>query len=160
MPKGVTHQGEDKKLGDALDGELLVGVANREEPPVNPGNTHAEGVRRCRCQGRNIVGDSPLVEMAIALVASGNEGLHVSIGRERPSRYSFGLRVVAGEGIVVHVHPLAGECWPTLTRWLGSAGAIVSGRPGRKQIRDDNTNLKNVPLIREYRRPSTAAALC
>jgi hypothetical protein len=36
MPKGVTDQGEDKELGDALDGELLVGVANREEPPLNP----------------------------------------------------------------------------------------------------------------------------
>jgi hypothetical protein len=37
--------------------------------------------------------------------------------------------VVAGEGIVVHLHPLASECWPTSTRWPGSAGAIVSGRP-------------------------------
>src|ERR1700745_3393504 len=98
MPKGVTNQGEDKKLGDALDGELLVSVANREDPPVNPGNTHAEGVRRRRCQGGNIVGDSPFVEMAKALVAGGNEGLHVSIGRERPGRYSFGLRVIAGDG--------------------------------------------------------------
>jgi hypothetical protein len=35
--------------------------------------------------------------------------------RQRPGRYSFGLRMIAGEGIVVHVHPLAGECWPTST---------------------------------------------
>src|SRR5271166_4412420 len=104
MPEGVTNQGEDKKLGDALDGELLVSVADREEPPVNPGNTHAEGAGRRRCQGRNVVRDGPLVEMEEALVAGGDEGLHVSIGRERPGRYPFGLRVVAGEGIVVHVH--------------------------------------------------------
>src|SRR5580692_89346 len=129
MPEGLTNQREDKKLGDALDGELLVGVANREEPSADPGHTHAEGAGRRRCQGRNVVGDGPLVEMAIALVAGGDEGLHVCIGRERPGRYSFGLRVVAGEGIVVHLHPLASECWPTSTRWPGSAGAIVSGRP-------------------------------
>ena len=68
-------------------------------------------------QGRNIVGDGSLVEMEIAPVA-GMEmmSLHVSIGRQRTGRYSFGLRMIAGEGTVVHVHPLAGECWPTSTR--------------------------------------------
>ena len=40
----MTDQGEDKELGDALDGELLVSVTNREEPPMNPRHTHAEGV--------------------------------------------------------------------------------------------------------------------
>jgi hypothetical protein len=35
--------------------------------------------------------------------------------------------VVAGEGIVVHVHPLAGECWPGSPRRPGSAGPMVSG---------------------------------
>jgi hypothetical protein len=44
MPNGLADQGEDKQLGDALDGKLLVSVANREQPPLNPGNTHAEGV--------------------------------------------------------------------------------------------------------------------
>src|SRR5271169_4728923 len=146
MPESVTNQREDKKLGDALDGELLVSVANREEPPANPSNTHAEGAGRRRCQGRNIVGDGPLVEMAIALVAGGDEGLHVSVGRELPGRYSFGLRVVAGEGIVVHALPLAGECWPTSTstRWPGSAGPMVSGRPIRKQIRDEPVTRLNM----------------
>src|SRR5580704_3905304 len=129
MAEGVTNQGEDKKLGDAFNGELLVSVANREEPPANPGNTHAEGAGRRRGQGRNIVGDGSLVEMEIALVAGRDDGLHVSIGRQRPGRYSFGLRMIAGEGIVVHVHPLAGECWPTSTRQPGSAGPMVSGRP-------------------------------
>ena len=107
MPKGVTNQGEDKKLGDALDGELLVSVASREDPPADSGHAHAEGAGRRRGQGRNIVGDGPLAEMAVALVSGGDEGLHVSIGRELPGRYSFGLRVVAGEGIVVHLHPPA-----------------------------------------------------
>src|SRR5208282_2520718 len=133
MPKGVTDQGEDKKLGDALDGEFLVGVANTEEPPMNPGNTHAEGAGRRRCQGRNIVGDRSLVEMEIALIASADESLHVSIGRERPGRYSFGLRVVAGEGIAVHVHPLAGECWLASTN--GWALPDRSYRAGRSQTR-------------------------
>jgi hypothetical protein len=50
--------------------------------------------------------------MAIALVAGRDEGLYVSIGREYSGRYSFGLRMIAGEGIVIHAHPLAGECWP------------------------------------------------
>src|SRR5690348_18439278 len=100
MPEGMTNQGEDKKLGDALDGELLVSVANREDPPADPGNAHAERAGRRRCQGRNIVGDGPLIEMAIALVAGGDEGLHVSVGRELPGRYSFGLGVVAGLGLV------------------------------------------------------------
>src|SRR6185369_3085878 len=129
MPKGLTNQGEDKKLGDALDGELLVSVASREDSPADPGNAHAEGAGRRHCQGRNIVGDGSLAEIAIALVSGGDEGLHLSIGRELPGRYSFGLRVVAGEGIVVHLHPLDSECWPTSTRWPGSAGVIVSGRP-------------------------------
>src|SRR5580704_11327724 len=122
MPNGVTDQGEDKELGDALDGELLVSVANREEPPLNPGNTHAEGAGRRRCEGRNIVGDGPLAEMEIALVAGGDEGLHVGIGREHPGRYSFGFRVVAGERIVVHIRPLVGEYLPAATRWPGSTG--------------------------------------
>jgi hypothetical protein len=38
MPEGVTDQREDEKLGDALDGELLVSVASREQPPADPGN--------------------------------------------------------------------------------------------------------------------------
>src|SRR5215813_9414996 len=110
MPEGVTDQGEDEKLGDALDGEFLVSVAHREQPPANPGNAHPEGAGRSRGQGRNIVGDGPLAEMAIALVASRDEGLHVSIGREHSGRYSFGLSMIAGEGLVIHAHPLAGEC--------------------------------------------------
>jgi len=62
MPKSLTNQGEDKKLGDTLDGELLVSVANREDPPADPGNAHAEGAARRRCQGRNIAsGASPLI---------------------------------------------------------------------------------------------------
>jgi len=84
MPEGVTDQGKDKKLGDALDGELLVSVASREQPPAHPGNTHAEGSGRRRCQGRNIVRDRPLTQIAIALVAGRDQGLHVSIGREHP----------------------------------------------------------------------------
>jgi hypothetical protein len=59
MPEGVTNQGKDKKLGDALDGELLVSVACREQPPANPGNTDAEGAGRRRRQGRNVIGDRP-----------------------------------------------------------------------------------------------------
>jgi hypothetical protein len=81
--------------------------------------------------------------MAIALIAGGDEGLHLSIGRERPGRYSSGPREVA-EGIVVHVHP-------TSTRWPGSAGPMVSGWPIRKLIRDDNINLKKRTMIKEYR---------
>jgi len=56
-------------LGNALDGELLVSVADREQAPLNPGNTDAEGGRRGCCQGGNVVGDGPLVDMEIALVA-------------------------------------------------------------------------------------------
>src|SRR4029077_11290021 len=104
MPEGMTNQGEDKKLGDALDSELLVSVASREDPPADPGNAHAEGAGRRRCPGRNIVDDGPLAKRPIALVYGGDEGLHGSIGRELPGRYSYGLRVVAGEGIVVHLH--------------------------------------------------------
>ena len=37
--------------------------------------------------------------------------------------------------IVVHVHPLAGECWPTSARWPGPAGPIVSGQPIRANPR-------------------------
>jgi hypothetical protein len=48
--------------------------------------------------------------MAIAFVAGRDEGLHISIGREYSGRYSFGLSMIAGEGIVIHAHPLAGEC--------------------------------------------------
>src|SRR5690242_16819640 len=103
MPEGVTDQGKDKKLGDALDGELLVSVACREQPPAHPGDTHAEGAGRRRCQGRNIVRDCPLIQMAIALVASRDKGLYISIRRERPSRHVSGLRMVAGDGIVAHV---------------------------------------------------------
>jgi hypothetical protein len=44
MPKSLTNQGEDKKLGDALDGELLVSVANREDSPADPGNAHAKAL--------------------------------------------------------------------------------------------------------------------
>jgi hypothetical protein len=87
MPEGVTDQGEDEQLGDALDGEFLVSVADREGPAVNPGNAHAEGAGRRLGQGRNVVRDGPFVEMAEALVAGGDEGLHVSIGRKRASRY-------------------------------------------------------------------------
>src|ERR1700749_3060877 len=133
MPEGLANQGKDKKLGDALDGELLVSDASREQPPANPGNTYAEGAGRRRRQGRNIVGDSPLREMAIALVAGRDEGLHVGIGRERPSRHVSGLRVVAGEGIVVHVHPRAGECCPGSRRGGGSAGLMVSVLPIRNK---------------------------
>src|SRR5690349_17830876 len=107
MPEGVTDQREDEELGDALDGELLVSVARREQPPAYPGNAHPEGAGRRRGQGRNIVGDLPLAEMAIALVAGGDEGLHVSIGREYAGRHPFGLRMIAGVGIVIHAHPLA-----------------------------------------------------
>src|SRR5689334_3084382 len=139
MPKGVTNQGEDKKLGDALDGELLVSVANREDPPADPGHAHAEGAGRRRGQGRNIVGDGPLAEMSITLVAGGDEGLHVSVGREFPGRYSFGLGVVAGEGIVVHRHPLASECWSARAKvpavppgW--QAGGAVRENPARSDL--------------------------
>ena len=79
------------------------------------------------------VGDRPLAEMAIALVAGRDDGLHVSIGRERPSRHVSGLRVVAGEGIVVHVHPRAGECCPGSHRGPGSAGLMVSVLPIRNK---------------------------
>src|SRR5215472_17901790 len=102
MPESVTNQGEDEKLGDALDGEFLVSVADREEPPANPGHAHAEGAGRSCGERRNVVGDGPLVEMEIALVAGGDEGLHVSIGRECPGRYVFGL-------LVVHGPPLAAD---------------------------------------------------
>src|SRR5580700_7715743 len=112
MPKGLTDQGEDKELGDALDGELLVGVANREEPPLNPGDTHAEGAGRRRCEGRNIVRDGALVEIKIALVAGRDEGLDVSIGREHPGRHSLGLRTVIGERAAVHIDPLIGGYLP------------------------------------------------
>jgi hypothetical protein len=64
--------------------------------------------------------------MAIALVSGGDEGLHVSIGRELPGRHSFGLNMIAGEGIVIHAHPLAGECWPGSTWRSGPAGLMVS----------------------------------
>ena len=100
MPESVTNQGEDKELGDALDSEFLVSVADREEPPANPGNAHAEGAGRSGGEGGNVVGDGPLVEMEKALVAGGDEGLDVSIGREYAGRYAFGLRRIAGEGIV------------------------------------------------------------
>src|SRR5215470_5803304 len=129
MPEGVTDQGEDEKLGDALDGEFLVSVAHREQPPANPGNAHPEGAGRRRGQGGNIVGDGPLAEMAIALVASRDEGLHVSIGRKYPGRHSFGLRMIAGAGIVIHAYPLADECWPGTTWRSGSAGPMVSRPP-------------------------------
>src|SRR5271170_3228434 len=159
MPESVTNLREDKELGDALDGELLLRVANREQAPANPGNTHAEGARRRRCQGGNVVGDGPLVEVAIALVAAGDEGLHVSIGRELPGRYSFGLRVVAGEGIVVHALPLAAGCWPTSTRWPGSAGPMVSGCPIREQIRGEPaTALNTGHLACQARWPTRTAA--
>jgi Domain of unknown function (DUF4331) len=110
---GLKHPGDDARL-DLTD--LFVFAA-----PGHPGRTvlimnsnpfttpKASGDAAARAGIGNIVGDSPFVEMAKALVAGGNEGLHVSIGRERPGRYSFGLRVIAGDGIVVHAHPLAGE---------------------------------------------------
>jgi hypothetical protein len=107
--------------------------AGKIRPPTPA--THPEGAGRRRGQGRNIVGDSPLVETAIALVAGRDEGLHVSIGREYPCRYSFGLRMIAGEGIVIHVHPLAGECWPGTAWRPESAGPMVSGPPIRSKTR-------------------------
>src|SRR5271166_3844854 len=116
MPEVVTYQGEDKELGDALDGEFLVSVAHREEPALHPGETHAEGAGRRRGEGGNVIGDGPLVEMAIALVARGDDGLHVSVGRERPGRYSFGRSVVIPEGIVVHAHPLLASVPTSLQR--------------------------------------------
>jgi len=85
---------------------------------VKPGHAHAEGAGRRRGQGRNIVGDGPLVDMEIALVADGDERLHVCVGRELSGRYSFGLGVVAGDGIVVHIHPLGG-------RFPASHGTLV-----------------------------------
>src|SRR5271166_531182 len=84
--------------------------------PLHPGDTHAEGAGRRRGEGGNVIGDGPLVEMAIALVARGDDGLHVSVGRERPGRYSFGRSVVIPEGIVVHAHPLLASVPTSLQR--------------------------------------------
>src|SRR6516225_1190358 len=154
MPEAVTDQREDEKLGDALDGELLVSVADREDPPANPGDTHAEGTGRRRGQGRNVVGDRSLVEMAIALVAGRDEGLYVGIGRECPGRYVFGLRGVAGEGIVVHVHPLAGECWPLPPLWPGSAGPMVSHQDRRRPSRQKQNPAR--PRARARKSPVSA----
>jgi hypothetical protein len=142
MPEGVADQGEDKQLGDALDGKLLVSVANREEPPMDPGKPPAEGAGRRRREGRNVVRDGPLVEMEIALVAGGDEGLHVSIGREHPRRYSFDPRMVAGQRIAVHFRPfgwrvLAGRPPPDdrvqPDRWYPPAHSHVPQRYGHRR---------------------------
>jgi hypothetical protein len=71
--------------------------------------------------------------MAIAFVAGRDKSLHVSIGREYSGRYSFGLSVIAAEGIVIHAHPLAGECWPGSTWRSGCAGPMVSSLPIRSK---------------------------
>ena len=83
---------------------------------MNPGNTHAKGGGRRGREGRNIVRDGSLAEITIALVAGRDESLHVSIGREHPSRYSLGPAGVIGQRIAVHVHPFGwrGTCWPAL----------------------------------------------
>src|SRR6202034_2425686 len=119
VPESVTNEREDKELRDALDRELLVGVANGEELPLNPGNTHAEGAGRCRGQGRDIVGDGPLAEITIAFVSGRDESPDVSIGREYPGRYSLDPRAVVGERITIHVHPLLGEYWPAALKLPG-----------------------------------------
>jgi hypothetical protein len=41
--------------------------------------------------------------------------------------------MIAGEGIVIHAHPLAGECWPDSTWRTGSAGPMVSSLPIRSK---------------------------
>ena len=51
-PRASQHQGEDEELRDALDGELLLGVADGEDAPVHAGHAHAEGVGRAPRPGR------------------------------------------------------------------------------------------------------------
>src|SRR5258705_3457610 len=136
MPESVTDQREDEELGDALDGELLVSVAYREEPPTNPGNAHAEGAGRRGGEGRNVVGDDALIKMEKALVPGGDESLHVSIGRKFPRRYSFDPTMVVGKGSGVHGRPSVGEYLPVSTRWpaAGSCDGQNAGGADRASV--------------------------
>ena len=45
-PDGVADEGEDERLGDAHDRELVGGVADVEDVPGDAGNAEAEQVRR------------------------------------------------------------------------------------------------------------------
>jgi hypothetical protein len=144
------REGRLRALAQRLTGQHGVQVQVQAADPVRPGRRahsrrhQADSRRRARHDHPRLRRDhqhgivarlqrlSPAAAaMAIAFVASRDEGLHVGIGRERPGRHVSGFRMVAREGIVVHVHPLAGECWPGTARRPGSAGPMVSSRAAR-----------------------------
>jgi hypothetical protein len=89
----IADQSEGEDLRNARNGKRVISVTLGSHPARDGGDTDPEQLVGRFREGRNVVGDHTLVEMAVPLVALANDQTNGLFTREVPGRnerLSFG----------------------------------------------------------------------
>ena len=107
---GVAHQREDERLGDALDGEAMIRIADREAPTAHTEDAHPEERRIGIGKSGDVVGDGTIVEGSVEVMDLGQEQLDdLGDGRLTGGHRRGGRRLVKRQWDVHDVVPSLAE---------------------------------------------------